>query len=114
MLSSGVNVALGTDSRASNPDLSILSEMRFASTQHSTFSPATLLRMVTANAAKSLGREAEIGTLTPGKFADLAIVSLPQHDAADPHELLLDSAAGVSATVFRGHAVHGEKIFMPS
>ncbi|HTQ37916.1 MAG TPA: amidohydrolase family protein [Pirellulales bacterium] len=114
MLAAGVNVALGTDSRASNPDLSILAEMQFGAAQHPTVLPATLLRMITVNAAKTLGREAETGTLTPGKFADLAIVSLPKHDAADPHELLFDPACGAIATIYRGRAVHGEKVLWPS
>ena len=64
--------------------------MRFAAEQHPLVPPATLLRMITANAAKALGRDDEIGTLTPGKFADLAIMKLPRRDAVDPHELLFD------------------------
>jgi cytosine/adenosine deaminase-related metal-dependent hydrolase len=112
MLLAGVNVALGTDSRASNPDLSILSEMRFAVKQHPVVPPATLLCMITSYAAKALGREAEIGTLTPGKFADMAMIALPSHDAAEPHELLLDLECDVVATIFRGRAVHGEKILL--
>ena len=38
-----------------------------------------------------MGREAAIGSLAPGKQADLTIVALPDRDAADPHELLFDS-----------------------
>jgi aminodeoxyfutalosine deaminase len=102
MLSAGVNVALGTDSRASNPDLSILAEFQFAAKRYPTISPADLLRAITVNAAKALGRDDEIGTLTPGKFADLAIVGLPEYDASDPHELLLDAASRPTASIFRG------------
>ncbi len=113
MLSAGVNLALATDSRASNPDLSILAEMRFAAAQHPVVPPAALLRMITANAARALGREEEIGTLTPGKFADLVVLTLPQHKTAtDPHELLLDACALPAAVVFRGRAVYGERILM--
>jgi aminodeoxyfutalosine deaminase len=112
MLDAGVNVALGTDSRASNPDLSILSEMRFAAATHPEVRPATLLRLITADAAKALGRDAEIGTLTLGKFADLAIVAVPDIDASDPYELLLDAGCEVRATIFRGRAVAGEKTLM--
>ena len=106
MLAAGVNVAIGTDSRASTPDLNPLAEMRFASQQHQEISPDVLLRMITSAAAKALGRDEEIGTLAPGKFADLAIVQLPEHDAADPHELLLDPACRAVATVFRGKIVY--------
>jgi aminodeoxyfutalosine deaminase len=102
MLAAGVNVALGTDSRASNPDLSVLAEFQFAAKQHAAVAPERLLRMVTADAAKALGRDAEIGTLSAGKFADLAIVELPKFAADDPYELLLDSNCRVAATIFRG------------
>jgi cytosine/adenosine deaminase-related metal-dependent hydrolase len=111
MLAVGVNVAIGTDSRASNPDLSVLADMRFAAKQHPVVPPATLLRMITANAAKALGRDEVIGTLTPGKFADLAILALPKHGTVDPHELLFDVDCHVIATIFRGRAVFGENVF---
>ncbi len=55
MIAAGVNVAIGTDSRASNPDLSVLADMRFAAKQHPLVPLATLLRMITSNAAKALG-----------------------------------------------------------
>ncbi len=103
---------MGTDSRASNTDLSILSELQFAAAQHANVSPETLLRLITAAAAKALGRDSEIGTLTPSKFADLAIVALPKHNAANPHELLLDANSKITATIFRGRAVYGEKVLM--
>ena len=109
MLSAGANVALGTDSRASNPDLSILAEMRFAAKRHPLVSPERLLRMITADSARALGRDQEIGTITPGKFADLAILAAPKYHEDDPHELLLDPATRVVATVFRGRAVFGEQ-----
>ncbi len=102
MLAAGVNVAIGTDSRASTPDLNPLAEMRLAAEQHHEVSAEICLRMITAAAAKALGREEEIGTLTPGKFADLAIVQLPDHQAADPHELLFDPQCRAAATIFRG------------
>ena len=38
-----------------------------------------------------------VGSLTPGKRADLTVVALPDRDAADPHELLFDSEEPVAA-----------------
>ncbi len=110
MLAAGVNLAIGTDSRASAPDLSPLAEMQFAAQQHRVISPDVLLRMITSAAARALGREEEFGTLTPGKLADMAIVQLPDRDAADPHELLLDPGCRVVATIFRGRPIHGELV----
>jgi cytosine/adenosine deaminase-related metal-dependent hydrolase len=102
MLAAGVNVAIGTDSRASNPDLSVLADMRFAAKQHPLISPQLLLRMITTNAARALGRDAEVGSLKPGKFADLAILALPTYDTADPHELLFDPNRRIVGSMFRG------------
>jgi cytosine/adenosine deaminase-related metal-dependent hydrolase len=114
MYSAGVNVALGTDSLASNPDLSILKELQFAAQYHPLVSAEKLLRMITINAAKALGRDAEIGTITVGKFADLAVLKLPEHDATNPHELLLDPQCAAIATIFRGRAVFGEELLSAS
>ena len=95
MLAAGATVALGTDGRGSSPDLSLLAEMRFAARRHPAVGLDKILRMGTIDGARALGRGREIGSLEPGKQADLAIVALPDRDAADPHELLFDSAEPV-------------------
>jgi cytosine/adenosine deaminase-related metal-dependent hydrolase len=102
MLAAGVNVALGTDSRASSPDLSVLAEMREIARWHPTVARETILRMATLDGACALGCDDEVGTLEPGKSADLVAVALPDRDAADPHELLLDSDLPVVAVWRRG------------
>lgn len=83
MLSSGINVGLGTDGAASNNRLDVFCEMRLASLLAKTRSenaevlPAhTALRMATLNAAKALGLERKIGSIEPGKSADLCAVNL--------------------------------------
>jgi cytosine/adenosine deaminase-related metal-dependent hydrolase len=45
------------------------------------------------------------GSLAPAKSADLAIVALAPHDAADPHDLLFAADGPVLATVFGGRTV---------
>ena len=107
LLSAGATVALGTDSRASSPDLSILAEMRQVAQKHPSVSPSTILRLGTFEGAKSLGLADHTGSLEPGKFADLAIISLPDHASHDPHELLFDDDARVVAR-YR-HGVAGNK-----
>jgi len=77
MLAAGINVCLGTDSLASNPSLSILDELRFLRRQAGDVALETLVRMGTRNGAKSLGFDAECGTLGVGKCADLVVVPLP-------------------------------------
>jgi cytosine/adenosine deaminase-related metal-dependent hydrolase len=97
MLAAGVLVAMGTDGRGSSPDLSVLAEMRFAARCHPGVGRGQILKMGTLAGARALGREREAGSLEPGKRADLAVVALPDGDAADPHELLFESDEPVVA-----------------
>src|SRR5262249_23293713 len=70
-LKRGVRVALGTDSLASNPDLSVLAEARFVHRLYPDFPGDVLLRMATLSGAEALGGADETGRLTPDKPADL-------------------------------------------
>ncbi|MBR5329145.1 MAG: amidohydrolase [Firmicutes bacterium] len=92
----GVCVGLGTDGPASNNDLDMLEEMRTASLlQKVTTMDSTVLgayeslAMATVNGAKTLFLDDVIGTLEPGKKADIAILSLwrphfyPRNDQND-------------------------------
>jgi 5-methylthioadenosine/S-adenosylhomocysteine deaminase len=79
----GINVALGTDGPASNNDLDMLGEMRSAallgkvvSGSASALPAHQLLRMATLNGANALGLGEQTGSLTPGKWADVAAVRL--------------------------------------
>ena len=83
LLHSGVNVALGTDSAASNNSLNMVEEMRFASllakgfSQDATAVPVhEVLRMATINGAKCLGLDTQIGSLETGKLADITAFNL--------------------------------------
>ncbi len=79
----GVNVALGTDGAASNNDLDMLGEMRTAALlakavamDATALDAASTLRMATLGGAKALGLDARIGSIEPGKEADLALVRM--------------------------------------
>lgn len=81
LAAAGVNVALGTDGNASNNDLDTLGEMRTAAllakavAQDASAIPASqALRMATLNGAKALGLDKDIGSLEPGKAADMIAV----------------------------------------
>ena len=108
MLSAGVNVALGTDSRASNPDLNVLEEMRYLYRHYGAVSASDILRLGTANGAKSLGLGSEIGGLAAGRRADLTVVQLPDTASDDPHELLLGDSGPVVRTYCRGQSYAAE------
>jgi cytosine/adenosine deaminase-related metal-dependent hydrolase len=102
MLAAGVSVALGTDSRASSPDLSVLAEMRAAAARHPAVGRDVILELGTLRGAAALGLDHVLGSLAPGKDADLAVVALPDRPAADPYQLLFDSDSPVVATWHRG------------
>lgn len=83
LLEAGVNVALGTDSAASNNDLNMFGEMQTAallaklqSGDASVLAAADALAMATINGAKALGLEDRVGSLEVGKQADLIAVDL--------------------------------------
>ncbi len=58
----------------------------------------SLDRAVTLDAARSLGLEAEIGSIEPGKRADFTVLERDPHEV-DPHEL---EDIEVSGTVLDG------------
>jgi 5-methylthioadenosine/S-adenosylhomocysteine deaminase len=83
MQKAGIVVGLGTDGAASNNDLDMFEAMRQAAFLHKLTSkdpralPArTALRMATIDGARALGMHKEIGSLEPGKRADLIVVSM--------------------------------------
>lgn len=108
LLSRGVNVALGTDSRASNPDLSLFGELQFLRQLAPEFDPAQLLQLGTFNGAFALGVEHETGSLALGKSADMAVVALPESNYNDPYSLLFNPASRVVATLCSGERRTGD------
>jgi cytosine/adenosine deaminase-related metal-dependent hydrolase len=101
-LARGIRVALGTDSLASNPDLSILSEMRHLHRHYPDVPGDVLLRMATLSGAEALDRASETGSLEAGKSADLVVVPLASGSDQDPHKRVLESHLSVDSVLFRG------------
>jgi 5-methylthioadenosine/S-adenosylhomocysteine deaminase len=99
----GISVSLGADGAACNNRLDMFDEMRLAATlQAVRLGPGALtardaLRMATREGARALGLAGEIGSIEPGKRADLILVDrqrthlLPD---ADPWSTLVYAARG--------------------
>lgn len=100
-LKAGVKVALGTDSRASNPDLILLAEMRHVAHSHPKVSPEKILAMGTLAAARALGFEQDCGSLTAGKLASFVAIPHSGDTLAD----LLAANMPPSAVYLHGREV---------
>jgi len=116
-LAAGVALGLGTDGAASNNDLDMFEAMRLASflAKHSTRDPRAVpaqaaLEMATIGGARALGMADRIGSLEPGKRADLITVRLDrtrQTPLYDPLSHLVYATRGddVETTIVDGRVL---------
>ncbi len=72
----GFNVCLGTDSLASNDDLSLFAEMRAFQKEFPGITPEKILEMVTVNPARALDQGSELGKIRRGFVADMIAVPI--------------------------------------
>jgi 5-methylthioadenosine/S-adenosylhomocysteine deaminase len=118
-LEDGLTVSLGSDGAACNNRLDLFSEMRLAgllqklSRGPQCLPARDLLRMATKSAAKTLGWQDEMGTLEPGKRANLILVDASRPDALpseDPAATIVYacSAANVALTMVNGRILYDE------
>ncbi len=98
-LAHGILPALGTDSAASNPELSIWREMELVAEDHPAVDPLAIITMATMGGAQALGIEDDYGTLEPGKSASILAVSIASEitDSQDVAEYLVHN--GSTATM---------------
>lgn len=103
LLDAGVALGFGTDSAASCDDLDVLSEARFAWNLHKAINPTGFalsatkaLEHLTAVPARIIGMGDSLGTLEPGKLADIAVFKigqLPEASRQQPAEALFFGGA---------------------
>lgn len=105
----GVDLGLGTDGAASNNDLDMMGEMRTAALlgkavahDPSALPAEAVLEMATLGGARSLGLEQQIGSLVPGKQADLVAVDLGQTET----QPLYDPLAQIIYSATRSQVSH--------
>jgi len=97
-LEAGIAVGIATDSPASTPSFDLFEELRTAivaararEQNPEALSARRALELATLGGARVLGLADEVGSLVPGKWADLAVVSLE----GSPFEPVEDPAAAV-------------------
>jgi aminodeoxyfutalosine deaminase len=92
MLARGINVAVGTDSCASSPDLNLVEELRLLRRIAPETQVETIWKMATVNAANALDMEGRIGGLWRGAAADFVLFAgAPER----PLESILDQGSNV-------------------
>jgi cytosine/adenosine deaminase-related metal-dependent hydrolase len=113
-LAEGSAIAVGTDSLASSPSLDLLADVRalrdLARRQGYAGNDLErrLIEAATVGGARSMGLD-DIGVLTPGARADLAVFAVPTD--TDPYDALVAHGAGTCvATVLSGEVVHPRRV----
>jgi cytosine/adenosine deaminase-related metal-dependent hydrolase len=118
LLASGATLAVGTDSLGSNLDLDLFNELRalaaiarrqLGDDLDEAALARRLLALATIEGARALALDDALGSLTPGKLADIAILDLPPAAPdADPYRAILEegSSGRVRCTILGGRVVH--------
>jgi cytosine/adenosine deaminase-related metal-dependent hydrolase len=100
---SGVPIAVGTDSLASSPSLSVFDELAAMRRLAPSVAAAALLESATRIGATALGYADDYGTIAPGRRAALIGVRVPSH-VADVEEYLVSGVRpGDVRTIRAGH-----------
>jgi len=120
----GVVVALGTDGAANNDSFDLVREMKSACLAQNatrrragTLSAEDALEMATIEGARALGREDDLGSLEPGKRADIVLVDLRKAHTwpvADPVATLVYAAHGgdVDTVIVDGRVLLRDGLFV--
>jgi 5-methylthioadenosine/S-adenosylhomocysteine deaminase len=117
MLRAGVVVGLGTDGAASNNELDLLAEIQLAALLHKgvrldplAVPATTALEMATIGGARALGLDHLIGSLEPGKRADVVIVELDEDNLVPLYDPVSHLAYAVEAADVRTVLVDGRVV----
>lgn len=97
-LRQGLLPALGTDSAASNPEISIWREMQILAVDHPEVDPYDILKMATLGGAAALGIEREYGVLGPGRPGRFLAVTVPEDIIHGKQEICAALVHGGSGT----------------
>lgn len=113
MKEAGVNIVIGTDGAASNNNLDLFEEMKFAAlmAKHATGDTTALpadeaIRLATTNAARAF--DLDVGELAPGRPADLILVDLDHPSLFPGHDLEADLVYAAHGRAVRTTICDGE------
>jgi cytosine/adenosine deaminase-related metal-dependent hydrolase len=96
----GFNICLGTDSLASNENLSLFAEMRAFQCSEPAISPEKIFEMVTVNSALALRQQNLLGRIRPGFHADLIAVQCSEGD--NPFEQIVSFDGSIDWIMVNG------------
>lgn len=114
MIDKGIVIGLGTDGAASNNDLDLFGEMdkaakvdKVARMDPTVMNAETVLKMATIDGARVLGMEQEIGSIEPGKCADIILLDLKKPHLTPlynpySHTVYAASGSDVSTVIVNG------------
>jgi len=111
IIRAGINLCLGTDSTHTG-SLNLLEEMRFARQTYrklygEDLEPRRIVEMVTVNPARAFWMEDQIGSLDPGKLADILVLS-PR--SPDPYEALVNARfEDIELLICEGTPIYGRE-----
>jgi 5-methylthioadenosine/S-adenosylhomocysteine deaminase len=113
MIEAGLNISIGTDSTHTG-SINILEEIRFArdiykKMYNCELDPTLLVKMATLNPAKAIRMDKYIGSIEPGKLADLLLIS-PKY--RDPYLALVNlQLEDIELLTKDGRPIYGNEIY---
>lgn len=122
MVSMGITVGIGTDDANCNENINMIQAMKIAALAQrvsnfdaSALTSEKIVEMATIDAAKAIGMENEIGSIEPGKKADIIILNLTQPQLTPLHHIpngLVYQAYGseVETTIIDGKIIMEDRI----
>lgn len=105
LLDAGATVCIGTDGRSSNPDYSLWAELKFLARSSAAARMPQILEAGTLCGATALGQGKQTGSITPGKRADLTVISLNESSANGPWMALFAAKSKPVTTIVMGSEV---------
>jgi aminodeoxyfutalosine deaminase len=104
MLRAGINVAIGSDSCASSPNLNLIDDLRLIHVREPGISAMEIWQLATTRAAAALQLPQGLGTFAPTAPADAIALPCPPH-TDDPLRWVLDSDVIPTGVWIDGHRV---------